>query len=314
MTFLACSPRSSRTGMHSMVAPSGTLRRPCSRSTLKCSRTSPSISSLTRKPKPRVASNHFTRPVIGASSGSEAISSELHYGPTASSGRLYAVRCTTTPSLTCVTVSANRLYAVVADLAPRSSIRSISVPGAKPTMARASAKPCPARTIAASAFSRSCGSTRRRRERPDPAPLGRSAARPRPPRSSAWSRAASPSCSRRPRRRAAARPPAACHSRAPSATRLGKRIGRVVDIAELGEALGDAVEVRLAVPPAQPRSRILRSDRRAVWRGWSRSGRHSASASSLQLLLVERRGACGALVRPSRPFCATVADPREKRP
>ena len=33
--FFAWSPRSSRTGTHSMIAPSGTLRRPCSRSTLK---------------------------------------------------------------------------------------------------------------------------------------------------------------------------------------------------------------------------------------------------------------------------------------
>ena len=49
--------------MHSTSAPSGRLRRPCSRSTLKWTRMSPSTSSLTRKPKPRVASNHLTRPV-----------------------------------------------------------------------------------------------------------------------------------------------------------------------------------------------------------------------------------------------------------
>ena len=41
-TRRACRPRSSRIGTHSTSAPSGTLRRPCSRSTLKWSSTSPS--------------------------------------------------------------------------------------------------------------------------------------------------------------------------------------------------------------------------------------------------------------------------------
>jgi len=76
-TVFAWRPRSSRTGTHSMIAPSGTLLRPCSRRTLKWSRTSPSTSSLTRKPKPRVASNHFTRPVIGAISGTSADLSDV---------------------------------------------------------------------------------------------------------------------------------------------------------------------------------------------------------------------------------------------
>ena len=139
-----------------MIAPSGTLRRPCSRSTLKCSSTSPSSSSLTRKPKPRVASNHFTRPVMGSISAGPEPFVRLHVRPwLPPSARLQ--RCThhSTP-LTWVIVSANRLYAAV--VAANVHAKFIEVDfGARrsrPTIARASAKPWPARTIAAIAFSR----------------------------------------------------------------------------------------------------------------------------------------------------------------
>ncbi len=76
------------TGTHSITAPSGTLRRPCSRSTLKCSRMSPSIASLTRKPNPRVASNHFTRPVTAGSSASGGSFFNSTMGRTSPSARL----------------------------------------------------------------------------------------------------------------------------------------------------------------------------------------------------------------------------------
>ena len=108
MTFLACNPRSWRTGTHSMTAPSGTLLRPCSRRTLKWSSTSPSRSSLTRKPKPRVASNHFTRPTIAGSSDAERPSSESISGWGSPPAAFVATR-TTESSLTRTAVSANRL-------------------------------------------------------------------------------------------------------------------------------------------------------------------------------------------------------------
>jgi hypothetical protein len=57
---------------HSITAPSGRLRRSCSLSTLKWTRMSPLASSLTMKPKPRVASNHFTVPVTLISESSSS--------------------------------------------------------------------------------------------------------------------------------------------------------------------------------------------------------------------------------------------------
>ena len=76
--LLGLKPALQPDGTHSIVAPSGTLRRPCSRSTLKCSNTSPSRSSLIRKPKPRVASNHFTRPVMALHLGRTRALVRLH--------------------------------------------------------------------------------------------------------------------------------------------------------------------------------------------------------------------------------------------
>src|SRR5258708_304048 len=97
MTFFAWSPRCWRTGTTSMIAPSGTLLRPCSRSTLKWSSTSPSSPSQTRKPKPRVASNHFTRPVTGGSSDAEGASAESISGRASPSAALVATRTTESP-------------------------------------------------------------------------------------------------------------------------------------------------------------------------------------------------------------------------
>jgi hypothetical protein len=70
LIFVAWRPRDWTAQWHSIVAPSGSERRPCSLRTLKWIRISPSISSLMTKPKPRVASNHLTRPRTTMSSGS----------------------------------------------------------------------------------------------------------------------------------------------------------------------------------------------------------------------------------------------------
>ena len=59
--------------------------------------------SLTRKPKPRVASNHFTRPVTARQLGAERAVFGLHYRLVASLGQLYA-SLTMGPINMCVSV------------------------------------------------------------------------------------------------------------------------------------------------------------------------------------------------------------------
>ena len=141
-------------------------------------------------------------------------------------------------------------------------------------IALARAKAWPARIIAASAFSRSFGSRR-----------GVTANGP-SRRRSAKRNAAAPPLRRRVRARHRRRlrqrrrpqlldqPPFAIAASG-KRPRLAQREGRVIDIAEAGEALGDRLEIglALALPAALAQ---LAADNRGAWRGSSRSARHSA--------------------------------------
>ena len=106
----------------------------------------------------------------------------------------------------------------------------------------------------------------------------RSAARPRRlPHRHARARSA-PSASSTPAARSFCRPRAVCHSRAPvSASRLRQRIGRVVDIALLGEAVGNRFEIGLPLArPSRARGSCARG-RSAASPASSQNGRHSAA-------------------------------------
>ena len=295
-----------------MTAPSGTLRRPCSRSTLKCSSTSPSISSLTRKPKPRVASNHLTRPVTDASSACAGSSSDSIVGPAPSSARLYKHAYHRVP-LTLESVSANRLSVGSSGFARARSSRSTSAPGGMRGDRVAPARSeCPARTIAAIAFSRcrrvglACSRTGRCRRRS----AKRSAERTASP--SACSRAARCRLRRSPPTRSClVQPPlavaaAAQRSRPCRARKPRRRHSRARRSAR--RAHRDRARVRR---PSRARGACARG-RRSASRGWSQSGRHSAARAPPAASCRAGGGARRARERVIAPFLCHTPRPSGK--
>ena len=244
---------------------------------------SPSTCSLTRKPKPRVASNHFTRPVTGGISASEDRSSGLHsaWAP---------------------------LRPTVRTRLPRGPINICPSVG-KPTLGQRSvdcsreARRGRPRPPAQARRSRGPGANRARREpsprSPSRAASGRAALAANGPirrrwakRSAAVDRLAS-ACSRALCAVLFANPgdaqlldqPPLAVTAAGQRPRLRQRESGVIDIAELGEPLGDRLEVRLprAVPAAL--ADLAREISAQLRPASSRSARHSAArahSSSLQ--------------------------------
>ena len=239
-----------------MTAPSGTLRRPCSRSTLKCRSTSPSSSSLTRNPKPRVASNHFTRPVTGGSSASAGSIIRLDDGPCLPRPDS-ANALTMSPQYHARSVGKPTLRVRSRPSARRARRCRLPAPGGMSTIVRARANAWPARTMAAIAFLAllRVGGGARRTDRSFAAAQieRRSTAR-----ASAWSRAARRPLRRR-RLREASRRAGACRSRgcsAPATWRAHKQHRRH------SRARRNARRARSrsgSRSPSQPRSRSLRA-------------------------------------------------------
>ena len=257
---------------------------------------SPSASSLTMKPKPRVASNHLTVPLSWMSALFGRLPGAAHRGSRRSS---QAPR-QTLPDATSFTPDPPRsggktiMVSIFGNHKCSDAVRfrDFTGPGGDDAAGEIAAG-WPARSIAASAFSRAGRSASRGRERPDPAPLGE-AQRRLPGAVGGDAPARRPHPPRRCRRRAAPRRRGARHSRAGRARRRGprRRRGR-------RHSRGAAMRSTSAssggspAPPSRARAACAR-DRPRASRGWSHSGRHrkarparapASSSGGLTLLL-----------------------------
>ena len=276
---------------------------------------SPSTSSLTMKPKPRVASNHLTVPVTRVSASPSVVRRRRR-----SPGRRRPLswhapaRDIINGRSTTSTAEANMLFAICEP----SAFSHSSAPGLRPGAASTSRRARPHRMAGAQhrrerlLARRPVGLLGRERARSARRSAKRSAAAQR-----RLPRACSRASRRPPRRsrpRAAPGRRAARHSRAGPARRaraVGK--GAVVDIAERGQPLDQRLDRRLALArPSRARAACGR-DRRRASRGSSRSARHRTSASRSSASRIERRRrrlAAGAVTH--RHDCATVEPDYER--
>ena len=223
---------------------------------------SPSASSLTMKPKPRVASNHLTVPVSwsSASSSSRGAAPSLALGERGSAPRQRA--SPTRRHLRPIPLDQTVELSWLSTICEPCAVQSLSASGISPGRAaddaprevradgRREASPrTPFRAPARSASAAANG--------PDPAPLGEAQRRV-PGAVRGASRAPRRHPPRRSRPRAAPRRPAARHSRAGQRGGAGGGEGAVVDIAQRRHPLDQRARPAARPAPSQPRSRSLR--------------------------------------------------------